>query len=81
MYMISPPAEGHVVKDYMDGRVHVRICDDYCRNKTPEEIQEILDRCSEIWSNAEAAKAARQAEQKNVGTDEECNISQSSTAI
>lgn len=78
--MICPPEEGHVVKDYMIGSVHIKICDDYCRNKTPEEIQAILDRCSEIWTNAEIAKAEKQAEQQVAGTDEKCNHSQNSTA-
>lgn len=77
--MICPPEEGHVVKEYMDGRVHVRICDDYCRNKTPEEIQAILDRCSEIWSNVEAAKAEKQAEQQKAESDEK--LAEKATAI
>lgn len=36
--------KGHVVRDYYIGNTHVRICDDYCRDKTPEDVQEILDR-------------------------------------
>ena len=35
---------GHVVEDYYIGHTHVRICDDYCRDKTPEQVREILDR-------------------------------------
>lgn len=39
---------GHVVKDFYIGNTHVRICDDYCRDKTPEEVQAILDRIAKI---------------------------------
>ena len=35
---------GHVVEDFYIGNTHVRICDDACRDKTPEEVQAILDR-------------------------------------
>jgi hypothetical protein len=42
--MIKPPKIGNVVEDYYVGTTHIVICDDYCKNTTPEEIQEILDR-------------------------------------
>ena len=35
---------GNVVRDFYIGNTHVRICDDYCRDKTKEEVQAILDR-------------------------------------
>lgn len=39
---------GHVVEEFYIGPTHVRICDDYCRGKTREEVQAILDRIAEI---------------------------------
>lgn len=42
--MPKPPTIGHVVEDYYIGRTHIRICDDYCRDQTPEQAQAILDR-------------------------------------
>lgn len=47
--------EGHVVRDFYIGNTHIQICDDYCRDKTPEEVQAILDR---IASNAVLAFTA-----------------------
>lgn len=35
---------GHVVEEFMIGNTRVRICDDYCRDKTKEEVDEILRR-------------------------------------
>lgn len=34
---------GNVVEDFYIGATHVRICDDYCRDKTKEDVQKILD--------------------------------------
>ncbi len=39
---------GHVVKVVKSGEVTLVFCDDYCRNKTPEEVKEILDRIAAI---------------------------------
>lgn len=36
--------EGHVVEEFMIGNTKVKICDDYCREKTPEEVDAILKR-------------------------------------
>ena len=36
--------QGNVVKDYYIGDTRVKICDDYCRDCTPQEIDEILKR-------------------------------------
>ena len=41
---MKPPEIGNVVEDFYIGNTHVMICDDYCRDKTPEQVQEILDR-------------------------------------
>ena len=40
--------EGHVVEDFYIGHTHIRICDDYCRDKTKEDIQNILRRIGRI---------------------------------
>ena len=40
-------SEGHVVKDFCIGNTHVKICDDYCRDKTKEEVDEILARIAQ----------------------------------
>lgn len=34
--------EGNVVKEFMLGETKVKICDDYCRDKTKEEVDQIL---------------------------------------
>ncbi len=41
---IAPPEEGHVVMEFKSGNTTLRICDDYCRDKTPEQVDAILDR-------------------------------------
>ena len=41
---MKPPELGNVVEDYYVGTTHIVICDDYCKNTTPEEIREILNR-------------------------------------
>lgn len=35
---------GNAVESLHIGNTRVRICDDYCRSRTPEEIKAILDR-------------------------------------
>lgn len=35
---------GHVVEEKKIGNTRILICDDYCRDKTPEEIEQALDR-------------------------------------
>lgn len=42
--MAESVGEGHVVKDFKLGETRIKICDDYCRDKTPEAIQATLDR-------------------------------------
>jgi hypothetical protein len=36
--------EGNVVKDFKIGGTRIKICDDYCHDKTPDAVQSILDR-------------------------------------
>lgn len=35
-------ATGNVVEEFCIGNTRVRICDDYCKNKSKEEVNEIL---------------------------------------
>lgn len=49
-------AQGNVVKTYKFGNTIVEICDDYCRNRTKEEIEKIL---SGIAKRAQAALSAQ----------------------
>lgn len=39
--------EGNVVKDYKIENTRVRICDDYCRDRTNAEIEDIIARISD----------------------------------
>ena len=54
-------SQGHVVKDFMIGRTRIMICDDYCRDKTPEEVQAILDRVARNALRAFRAAANTQS--------------------
>lgn len=40
--------EGHVVEEFKIGNTKIKICDDYCRNTTPEEVDAILARIARI---------------------------------
>ena len=51
--------EGHVVKDFYIGHTHVKICDDYCRDVTPEQVQQKLDNIARI-----AIASVRKAQQE-----------------
>ncbi|HZJ68505.1 MAG TPA: hypothetical protein VFD28_00660 [Candidatus Eisenbacteria bacterium] len=44
--------EEDLVEEFKIGNAHIKIYDTYCKNKTSEEIQAILDRCSYIASEA-----------------------------
>ena len=32
----------HIVRDFMIGNTRIKIADNYCRDKTPEDVQRIL---------------------------------------
>lgn len=57
---------GNVVEEFMIGNTKVRICDDYCRDKTPEEVDAILKNIAEtvrgplVAAEMEAQKAAEE---------------------
>lgn len=42
--MTREEVPGNVVKEVHIGNSVVYICDDYCRDKTPEDVRKILDR-------------------------------------
>lgn len=39
---------GNVVEEYKLGNTTAKICDDFCRDKTDEEVEAILNRISSI---------------------------------
>lgn len=39
---------GNIVETYKIGNTTIKICDDTCKNKTPEDIQAILKRITYI---------------------------------
>lgn len=34
----------HIVKEFRLGNTRIKIADDYCREKTPEDVEKILQR-------------------------------------
>jgi len=49
--MLTPPKQGNVVKEFMIGNTTIKICDDYYRDKTPEDIEKILMNISQMAYN------------------------------
>ena len=65
-------AEGHVVKDFYVGHTHIVICDDYCRDKTPEEVKETMRRIARIAiGSMRAATEEKMNQEQGNGTNEE----------
>jgi len=54
-------AEGNVVKDFLIGNTRIKICDDYCRDTTPEAVQAILDRIADRTGEQLAMQAVIQS--------------------
>ncbi len=54
----------HIVRDFMIGNTRIRIADDFCRDKTKEDVQEILDHIAELATNAMIEKAMREKMQE-----------------
>ena len=44
LHVMAGADEGNVVKAFNIGNTRIKICDDYCYDKTPEAVQAILDR-------------------------------------
>ena len=42
---------GNVVKDFNLDSTHIKICDDYCRDKQPGDLQTILDNIAILVEN------------------------------
>ncbi len=65
---VEPPKVGHIVKEWYDGNTHCIICDDYCRDKTPEDVEAILDRIAKLvypdLLKQEMERRRREAEKK-----------------
>lgn len=40
--------EGHVVEDFYIEGTHIKICDDYCKDKTESDVAVILKRIANI---------------------------------
>lgn len=52
--------EGNVVRDFYIGATRIKICDDYCRDKTPEDVEAILARIARQAQPRLAAAAERE---------------------
>lgn len=60
-----------IVRDFYMGKTHVMIDDTYCRDKTPEEVQEILDRiAANAFRAINAAHYRKMQEEKSVNETE-----------
>ena len=50
---------GNIVEEYKIGNTTIKICDAAYNNKTPEEINKILERLTAVgWKCAQSARAA-----------------------
>ena len=54
---------GNVVEEFIIGNTKVRICDDYCRDKTPEEVDAILKNIAETVRGPLIAAAEKKAQE------------------
>ena len=53
--------EGNVVRDFLIGNTRIKICDDYCRDATPEAVQTILIRIADRTQEQLAMRAITQS--------------------
>lgn len=64
-------ARRNVVATAVYGNTVVRICDDYCRERTPEEVRDILGRIARramgAWEASDKSHEERQKESKGTG--------------
>lgn len=64
-FIPGPYDNGHCVKEYNDGNVLIRICDDYCSYPDQKERNErILERCGEIYMDFLRRQAREEAEKE-----------------
>ncbi len=67
---VGPPKMGHIVKEWYDGNTHCIICDDYCRDTTPEEVEAILDHIADIaYPNLYAQEMRRRKAEEDAGEE------------
>ncbi len=52
--------EGNIVKDFYIGQTRVKICDDYCKDKTKADVEATLRRISKSTIGA-LAKTVKEA--------------------
>ncbi|MDE6838531.1 MAG: hypothetical protein K2P33_09045 [Acutalibacter sp.] len=52
----------HIVRDFMVGNTRIKIADNYCRDKTPEDVQRILKKIARDAQAAITAAAFRDEE-------------------
>lgn len=62
--MLTPPKLGNVVQEFTIGNTRVKICDDFCRDRTPEDVDAILAR---IAKRAIGPLSRMAIEQQNLG--------------
>ena len=59
--METPYTKGNVVWEQKIGATTVRICDDYCRDTTPEQVEAILKHLGDLWLQAVLAMPREEA--------------------
>ena len=52
----------HFVREFTVGHTKVKIADNYCANKTPEEVNAVLKRISKMAQDSITAAAEKQQE-------------------
>lgn len=55
--MTVAESEPHIVREYKRGNTRIKIADDYCRDKTPEEVKATLRRIARAAQAAISAAA------------------------
>ena len=58
--------EGNCVAVYKFGSTTVRVCDDYYRDKTQEEIDQVIWNIEEIYIKSQQRKMLQQMQQKGL---------------
>lgn len=59
-------AEGNVVKDFYVGHTRIKICDDCCRDTTPDQVEEIMTRIARIAISSMRRAAAEEKKQGQI---------------
>lgn len=56
--------KGNCVKEIVEGESRIRICDDYCRKKSQEDVKEILNNIAKKVQPCLSAKLQREYEEQ-----------------